>query len=251
MTRWKRLFYYLTINVVVSACTVLVVLVLWEQTHQSPLGDLSSLLSAPSPTSALVQVITGTTPSPPDPPVPTQALAAYRVQSGDTLSEIAEKFDVSVRELLELNGMTDANALGAGQVLYVPAPIAPTTTPAPSATVDPRPVSSPVAPEHEPQVMIVNVYGAGDLATERIRLERRGEGDLLMANWQLVVGDGNIFQFPHLVLYAEGAVDIYTRVGANSVSALYWGLERAVLATGDSVTLLDVSGAVRSVFQVP
>jgi hypothetical protein len=33
MKNWKRLFYYLIINVLVSACTVISILYYWERTH--------------------------------------------------------------------------------------------------------------------------------------------------------------------------------------------------------------------------
>ena len=45
----------------------------------------------------------------------------YRVQSGDTLSEIAERFNVSVRQLMSWNQLRSATSLRAGQriVIYV------------------------------------------------------------------------------------------------------------------------------------
>ena len=33
MKLWKRLIYYLFLNVLVSACTTLVVLAIWDRTH--------------------------------------------------------------------------------------------------------------------------------------------------------------------------------------------------------------------------
>ena len=45
----------------------------------------------------------------------------YKVRSGDTLSEIAEKFDVSVREVMTWNKLRKSTSLRTGQrlVLYV------------------------------------------------------------------------------------------------------------------------------------
>jgi membrane-bound lytic murein transglycosylase D len=45
----------------------------------------------------------------------------YKVRSGDTLSEIAEKFNVSVRQLMTWNQLRTATSLRAGQriVVYV------------------------------------------------------------------------------------------------------------------------------------
>jgi membrane-bound lytic murein transglycosylase D len=43
----------------------------------------------------------------------------YKVRSGDTLSEIAEKFNVSVRQLMSWNQLRQSTSLRAGQQLVV------------------------------------------------------------------------------------------------------------------------------------
>ncbi len=45
---------------------------------------------------------------------------AYRVQPGETLSEIAESFGVGLSVLLKHNGIDDPNALRSGQLLKIP-----------------------------------------------------------------------------------------------------------------------------------
>ncbi|MCP9851105.1 LysM peptidoglycan-binding domain-containing protein [Cyanobium sp. Morenito 9A2] len=53
--------------------------------------------------------------------LPLPALAgSYTVKPGETLSEIAERYGVSVERLLKLNGLKDANNLQAGRKLVVP-----------------------------------------------------------------------------------------------------------------------------------
>ncbi len=44
----------------------------------------------------------------------------YIVQPGDSLSSIAARFDISLNELMEANGITDPNVLSAGQQLVIP-----------------------------------------------------------------------------------------------------------------------------------
>ncbi len=57
------------------------------------------------------------------------------VQPGETLSVIAEKYDISMAQLMEINGISDPNALRVGQELTLPDPNAPTPTPKPQIHV--------------------------------------------------------------------------------------------------------------------
>jgi LysM repeat protein len=52
-------------------------------------------------------------------PTPTPA-GVYTVQQGDTLSSLAEDFGTTVEELMAANGLTDPNAIQAGQTLIIP-----------------------------------------------------------------------------------------------------------------------------------
>ena len=65
---------------------------------------------------------TTTTPPPPTEPPPPPEPTTYTVQAGDTPSEIANRFGITVQALLEANGITDTGSLQVGQVLQVPAP---------------------------------------------------------------------------------------------------------------------------------
>lgn len=61
-------------------------------------------------------------------PAPTDALAAppggeiYTVQSGDTLMTIAQRYDVTIAEIVAANGLTNPNRLDVGQQLVIPPP---------------------------------------------------------------------------------------------------------------------------------
>jgi LysM repeat protein len=95
--------------------------------------------SAPRPTSPAVLLIT------PAPTLDIDATATalssvllatptpsglYTVQPGDTLGALAERFGVSVDEIVAANNLTDPNNVLAGQVLIIPsAPPPPTPTP--------------------------------------------------------------------------------------------------------------------------
>jgi len=226
MKQWKRVLFYLSLNVLVSACTVLAVLFLWDQARGPlPRGLLPEAFKNVRKPTATPTLAPGETPAPQ--PTPTEDFFVYQVQSGETFESIAAKFNMSVEELLAVNGFTQSQALGAGEVLLIP--------------VHPKGT-----------VVIDGVVGAGDLDSERVLLKRRGEGELSMLNWRIEDADGNVFVFPQLELYGGGAVNVHTASGpGNTVVDLYWGLEAAVWQSGDTVILRDAQGNVRDTYVVP
>jgi LysM repeat protein len=232
----KRLFYYLFLNILVSACTTFAVLAIWDSTQGPTPGGLlpiaiGSIFSNETPTPAVMAV--AETPAPPL-ATATPAVYIYTVRDGDTFASIAEQFEIPVQQLLEFNGFTNPNVLGVGEVLQIPL-----ATPAPS----PAPATTTVA--------IESVIGVGDLASERILIKHTGEGEISLAGWKLRDGDGHEFIFPELTLFKDGAINIQTRVGNNTVVDLFWGLDQSILQSGENVELLDAAGVSVSTYQVP
>lgn len=83
--------------------------------------------TAPAPTIPAIPVLViSPTPTPTATPAatptsePTPTPLTHRVLPGDTLSAIAEFYDVAIDELLELNEIADPNSLVAGQRLRLP-----------------------------------------------------------------------------------------------------------------------------------
>lgn len=230
MNSWKRLTFYLLLNVFVSACTTLTVLFVWDQfSGPMPRNLLPKALSSLSRPPAETPVIETTgTPAAPQ-PTPTEAFMVYQVQAGDTFESIAAEHNISVEELVAVNGFKSTQPLGAGEVLRIPL----------------NPQGS---------VIIDSVIGAGDLDTEHVLLKHRGEGELALVGWRLEDDQGNVFifpQFPQLMLFPGGAVNIYTRAGVNSVVELYWGLSQPVWSSGKTVILRDAQNNVRATYVVP
>jgi LysM repeat protein len=252
MRQWKRLLYYLLINVAVSACTVLVVLTVWERRNAPAMPVLLPTQDAAPATSGTPAVVT---PQPSAQPTPTENellknVEEYQVEFGDTLGLIAEKFDASIEDLLRINQINDPNSLSVGMVIYVPIPPDKIPTATPTLTSTPAPTGS-VGPLPEARVVINSVIGTGDLATERVFLTRVGAGVLDLAGWQLRDEDGNVFQFPQLELYEGGAVNVWTTSGSPTVVDLYWGLQTPVWRQGERATLLDGQGEERATYTVP
>lgn len=53
---------------------------------------------------------------------------SYEIQSGDSLKGIAEQFGVDMKKLQVLNGITNPDAIEAGDVLQIPPPTVPAAT---------------------------------------------------------------------------------------------------------------------------
>ena len=58
----------------------------------------------------------------------------YEVRYGDTLSKIAVEYGVSVRDIAELNNITNPNLIRTGDILKIPPQQAPTSAPEPDTT---------------------------------------------------------------------------------------------------------------------
>jgi LysM repeat protein len=64
----------------------------------------------------------------------TTVLLTYDIQPGDSLGKIAERFGVSVDDLMALNGITNPDHIEVGQTLTIPPPLPTTTLPASSTS---------------------------------------------------------------------------------------------------------------------
>jgi lysozyme len=73
------------------------------------------------------------------------APTTYTVVARDTLSGIAARFGTTTRNLMSLNGITNANRLKIGQVLKIPAGAVAPVTPGPAPTTPAPPAPGPNA----------------------------------------------------------------------------------------------------------
>lgn len=279
MRTLKRIVYYALINIAISALTVWVVLNIWEKrnpclpvasTPQVVVITATPGVQLPAPAAPCIEATQPSAPPTAIPetpqPTPTLELVEYVVQASDTLGSIAERFEVSVADILYVNQIENPDLLAVGQVLYIPigglvipteTSIPPTVVPSPTLrasvtpTPGPSPTASPTLSGDEAQVIIDNVFGVGDLDTERVVLRRTGLGELSLAAWQLRDQDGNIYIFPQLTLFEGGAVNVNTRSGTNTVVELFWNRAAAVWRSGELVSLYDSGGILRASFTIP
>ena len=181
----------------------------------------------------------------------------YTVQGGDTPFGIAERWGANPYLLLEVNNLTleTATNLQIGDRLIVPLPgcnvegqiieTGGTTSTANSA-------ASAIATSTPSQVAIeiASVEAIGDITAEGIRLRNTG-GEINISGWTLNDADGNTYTFPGLLLFTDAVIAIYSRSGASTEGALFWGSDQAVWQAGEQVTLKDRYGQVRKTLQIP
>lgn len=109
-------------------------------TEPTPLLDLPTVANEPVPTSAPITVLDPIDPSATSQPEPTSVLATeaaaptataapisetaayveYTVQKGDLLNSIAKKYNVTAKEIMVLNQISNADSLTVGQILRIP-----------------------------------------------------------------------------------------------------------------------------------
>ncbi len=74
----------------------------------------------------------------------------YVVQWGDTLNDIAAKYNTTAKTIADYNGIKDVNKIYAGEVIYIPAPKTTTVTPEKPVVTTPvtpeKPVVTPITP---------------------------------------------------------------------------------------------------------
>ena len=129
-----------------------------------------------------------------------------------------------------------------------------TPTPILSSALTPlvtlAPGTTPLSPD-QAVVVIDSVLAPGDLANETVLLKSHSNGSLLMTNWRLQDDKGDVFTFPELTLNKDGAIQVHTTAGTNTVIDLYWGREAPVWQHGQTVSLLDDQGKVRATYKIP
>src|SRR4030042_674986 len=204
MKQVKRLFYIVLLNIIISAITVIVVLQLWERNHPPLFADSTPVVILVTSTQSVslplmennsgsgdIPLVEASTPiSGTLQAIPTLELLTYRVKEGDILGALAVQFNVSVTDIMTVNGLTAPDSLYVGQIIYIPTeplpkatppsippPIVASPTPRPTATATPGSTLTPTPTQigREPQVVIDSVIGAGVLENERVVLLRIGD----------------------------------------------------------------------------
>jgi LysM repeat protein len=224
MKQTSRILFFLLLNVMVSACTTLGVLYLWDRTRAPLPGGLIAPIVLNRSSAAEATPPADEQPVPTPQPSPTPVLIIHTVAAGDTFDSIAQAYEVSVDELVAANGYSQAQILSPGELLRVP--------------IHPA--------------VIESVVGAGDLASEHVVLVNKLDGELSLAGWQIDDGVGAYYTFPQVTLFGAGrTISLFTRGGSDSTNELFWDLASPIWQSGKVVTLRDPQGNVQSTYTVP
>lgn len=250
----RKMIPFLLLNIVVSTVVVLAILYWWDNRD----GGQDTAVSIP--TTITPAALQNTAVSQPDlvatdTPEPDDGPLIHIVQAGDTLGTISQLYDVTVEEIVAENGLPNENVISVGQQLIIP--IGGVSTPVPPATavpeeaVLPTPIATQPVGSGEAVVEITAVIGPGQLADEAILLTNSGDDRLALQGWTLLDEDGHEYEFGQVTLFAGSDLRLNTTSGANSPTALFWGLGEAIWASGETVTLQDSTGVTRVTFTVP
>jgi len=212
----------------------------------------------------------------------------HTIAEGDTPYGIAEQYGndpvTLSNRIMEVNGLNEetASLLQIGDTLIVPldgCPLsAPVTTPVPTleetsantseatteitAEVTAEPTQGPTAtPTLRPtltlpptatnaKVEIAEVIGAGQITTEGITIRNNGN-NVNLKGWTIETSSGNVYTFAERILFSNGLVTVYSRVGQDTAIALFWNRTQPAFQPGDVVTLKDSNGKVQGSYRLP
>src|ERR1043165_4910987 len=106
-------------------------------------------------------------------------------------------------------------------------------------------------PKAEIPVEIVSIVGGGTLDAELVVFAYKGNDQINLANWELRDANRHVFVFPQIVLHKDGAVQVHTSSGNNTVIDLYWNAGDPIWQSGEEAQLFDPSGNLRAKYKVP
>lgn len=253
----RQLVFIILFNAIISL--VIALIVVWAVESRRPDPEELLILATPAlaqpvsrPTIAAVDNDntgnTAATPPPatiaPEAAVEVGDTEVYTVQSGDSLSSIADRFRVPLDTLVRINELPNPDYVFVGQRLLIPV----------GAGNDGGSLVPTATPGNEPiteGVIIRIVEGPGDPLAEAVQIVNDLNRVVNLAGWVLDSDGGPSYTFGALSLFAGNYVWLHTRSGEDTSIAVYWGQESAAWSSGSVLRLRNPQGTVVSTFTVP
>lgn len=169
---------------------------------------------------------------------------ARRHRTENPLYFIAINVIVSAVTILAINWLWDRSH--PQQTVAIPTPGA-CITAGPSSLATPQPTLAPEAIH----LVIDNIYGVGKLENEVLVIINQSAGVVNLNGWKLDDGSGQVYVFPDLTLHPGGEVQLFSGVGADTVTKLFWKMDKAIWKSGKSASLRSPEGVVYASYVVP
>ena len=166
-------------------------------------------------------------------PVPvTGESEAYVVQTGDSLSAIADRFGVSIAAIVAANDLANPDFVFLGQRLVIP------QSGEPSADTPATPAAS-----VSEGIRLSVIDGGGELTRESISVVNDSDLAVNLQGWKLEREGGSAYTFGNMLLFPGSGVLVYTGSGTDTSVAVYWNQTGAVWQPGAQARLVNPQGA--------
>jgi len=100
-------------------------------------------------------------------------------------------------------------------------------------------------------VTINAIVGAGNLSVEYVEIRNQSEGPVDLTGWQLQDENDHTFTFPALILNNNGAINVFSQTGTNTVIEIFWQSDTPIWESGETASLLNVSGDLMTTYSIP
>lgn len=253
----RQLAFIILFNAIISL--VIALLVVWAVEARRPDREELAILVTPvfsqpvgqpapatgsnpeanaAPTATAVSVAT------PEATIDVGETEVYTVQSGDSLSSIADRFRISLDTLVRINELANPDVVYVGQRLLIPV----------GAGNNGNALVATATPNNEPitqGVIIRSVEGPGDLLAEAVQIVNDLNRAVNLAGWVLDREGGPTYSFGNLSLFPGNYIWLHTRSGEDTSIAVYWNQEGAAWSSGTVLRLRNPEGTVVSTFSIP
>lgn len=175
----------------------------------------------------------------------------YTIQSGDSLSAVADRFGVTMAEIVEANGLADPNFVFVGQRLIIPAQGGSTNGGNVVSGTQQTSPTNPAPLDTGQGVLIRTVDAPGNPLTEAIQIVNDSNDVVNLSEWRLERENGPAYTFGPLSIFPGGSIWVHTTTGTDTSIALYWKQTEAVWQSGSTARLVDEQGNVINRYTVP
>lgn len=261
---FRRMLPYLLLNIAVSAAVMLGLLYWWDAQYGAEVNG--GLAAVPVPITASEPGLVELAPTlpPTETPLPatltpTPEPTYHTVQAGESLSSIADRYEVSMQEIMDANGLFNANFIQEGERLLIPEDgvvvVEPTAAPATATpiTAPPTPIPTESLGVGEADLVISSINGVGDITAENILIVNNGTRSVEIIGWEVRDSSGNVYKFQQgETLFGGGAgISLFSGVGDDTTTRRYWNLTAPVWESGEVIQIFDAEGTLQITATVP